>query len=179
MSADELTGAGAPKLRLPSKVMAVQYRLLLRVRHRRAFEAPPEHGDARDFAEFQKARQCLIVTFKRSGEPVPTPVNFGISTDGLLYFRTEPHVAKIKRLRRDPRVRVCPCNVRGKPTGSFVEATARILPTTENERAYRVIAANWRGDMKLAERGMDRIGVPMLYVELAPAAGTVEDLSAV
>jgi PPOX class probable F420-dependent enzyme len=162
------TAGETAKLPLASKLMAVQYKILHRIRHRRVFETTAEHGSAADFSGFEDARQCLLVTVKRSGEPVPTPVNFGLSEEGRLYFRTEPHIAKIKRLRRNPQVQVCPCSVRGKPTGPFVGATARILPPAENQAIYPIIAANWRLDMRLAERAMDRIGVPMTYVEITP-----------
>lgn len=158
------------KLPLPSRIMAAQYKVYDRMRHRRAFEIAREEGTAKDFESLRKARQCLVVTFRRSGEPVPTPVNFGLSDDGRLYFRSEPHVAKIKRLKRDSHVRVCACNLRGKPRGSLVEATARVLPESETERANAIVEANWRLDMKIFERSYDRIGVPEVYVEVTPAA---------
>jgi PPOX class probable F420-dependent enzyme len=151
--------------------MAVQYKLFDRMRHPRAFEVAREEGTAGDLAAFRGARQCLLVTFKRSGEPVPTPVNFGLSDDGRLYFRSEPHVAKIRRLRRDPHVRVCPCNFRGKPLGAVVEGGARVLPESETDRAHSIVASNWRTDVKLIERTYDLIGVPEVYVEVTPAAG--------
>ena len=149
--------------------MALQYKVNDGMRHRRAFEVAREHGTAHDFESFRGARQCLLVTFKRSGEPVPTPVNFGLSADGRLYFRSEPHVAKIRRLRRDHHVRVCPCSFRGKPRGPLVEASARVLPESENQRADEIIDSNYRRDMRLVERGYDRMGVRMAYVEVTPA----------
>jgi uncharacterized protein len=164
-------GSGQPALPLPSRIMAQQYKLYDRMRHTRAFEVAREQGTARDMAAFQGARQALIVTFKRSGEPVPTPVNFGLSDEGKLYFRSEPHVAKVRRLRRDPHVRVCPCNSRGKPLGPLVEGQARVLPNSENERAYSVIASNWSPGTRLMERFFDRIDVPMAYVEVTPSLG--------
>lgn len=111
-----------------------------------------------------------MITFKRSGEPVPTPVNFGLSDDGRLYFRSEPHVAKIRRLERNPQVRLCPCSFRGKPRGELVEARARVLPASEDGRARAIVASNWRVEMKGFERTLDRIGVPEVYVEVTPAA---------
>jgi PPOX class probable F420-dependent enzyme len=150
--------------------MAAQYKVFDRMRHPRAFEVARQRGTASSFSGFPGARQCLLVTFKRSGEPVPTPVNFGLSADGgRLYFRAEPHVAKIRRLRNNPQVRVCPCNLRGKPTGDLVEATARVLPETENEQAFALIDANYRPETRILERGYDRIGVPVVYVEVVPA----------
>jgi PPOX class probable F420-dependent enzyme len=162
-----MADAGLP---LVSRVMAVQYKLYDRMRHPRAFEVAREEGTAEDFNALRGARQCLVVTFRRSGESVPTPVNFGLSDDGRLYFRSEPHVAKIERIRRDPHVRVCPCNLRGKPLGAVAEGRARVLPEAENERADAVLAANWSIWMTPFERGGERIGVPMVYVEVIPAA---------
>jgi uncharacterized protein len=157
------------KLPLPSRIMATQYKVYDRMRHRKAFEVAREPGTATDFAEFEGERQALIVTFKRAGGPVPTPVNFAVA-DGKLYFRSEPHVAKIRRIRANPHVRVCPCNIRGKPRGEMVEGAARILPESENERAHAIVASNWRADMKPFERLGDRVGVPMVYVEVTPTA---------
>jgi PPOX class probable F420-dependent enzyme len=157
------------RLSVPSRFMALQYRLYDRVRHRRAFEVARQPGEARSFDGFRGARQALMVTFKRSGEPVPTPVNFGLSDNRRLVFRSEPHVAKVKRIRHDPHVRVCPCNLRGKPRGPVVEGLARILPESESERAHDALESNWRPEMKLFERAGDRLGVPTVYIEVSPA----------
>jgi uncharacterized protein len=159
-----------------SRVMALQYKLYDRMRHPRAFEVAREEGTAADFSALRGVRQCLVVTFRKSGEPVPTPVNFGLSDDGRLYFRSEPHVAKIRRIRRDPHVRVCPCNLRGKPLGPLAEGTARILPASENERAREIVAANWSAVMKPFERGGDRMGIETVYVEISPAAAAPTSL---
>ena len=156
------------KLSPASRVMAAQYRVFDRLRDPRAFAAAREEGTAPDFEGFRGARQALVVTFKRSGEPVPTPVNFGLSDDGKLYFRCEPHVAKIRRLTNDPHVRLSPCNLRGKPLGPMVEARAHVLPELENERCHAIVMANWRFDTKLSEGIYDRIGVPEIYVEVTP-----------
>ena len=152
-----------------SKVMDMQYKLYDRMRHKRAFEVARQEGTAHDFEALRGHRQALVVTFKRSGEPVPTPVNFGLDDEGRLYFRSEPHVAKIRRIQGDPHVRVCPCNMRAKPTGPLAEGRARILPPEEEERAHAVIAANWTKPMAVFERGGDRFGLPLSYVEVTPA----------
>lgn len=139
------------------------------MRDRRAFEAARRPGTAADLKGFDGARQCLLVTFKRSGEPVPTPVNFGLAS-GRLYFRSEPRTAKVTRIRRDPRVRVCPCNLRGKPTGETVEGRARVLTGGEAERADAALAGNWTKGMTAMERAMERLPIDLVYVEveLAP-----------
>jgi PPOX class probable F420-dependent enzyme len=147
----------------------LQYRLLDRMRHREAFEAARREGTASDFESLRAARQCLVVSFKRSGEPVPTPVNFGLSDEGRLYFRSEPRSAKVRRIRRDPHVRVCACDMRGKPNGPLAEGAARIVPRSENERADSIVASNWNAPMKVLERGLDRLPLELAYVEVTPA----------
>ena len=67
-----------------------------RIRHRDAQGL--EAGDRHDFGEFSGHRHCLVVTYRRSGEAVPTPVWFGIA-DERIYFRSEERVGKIKRIR--------------------------------------------------------------------------------
>lgn len=164
-----MTESTAKKLPLPSRAMALQYKVYDRMRHPRAFEVAAEPGTAPDFSGLRGARQALVVTFKRSGEPVPTPVNFGLTDDGKLIFRSEPHVAKVKRLRRDPHVRVCACNMRGKPLGPVAEGRGRVLPASEAERAHGVLERNWRADMKVFERALEGFGMPEVYVEVTPA----------
>lgn len=95
-------------------------------------------------------------------------MNIGLSPDGKVYFRSEPHVGKIKRLSNNPRVLVAPCNMRGKPTGPLIEATARVVPATESQRAYEILESNWTASLKVLERTYDRIGVPAVYVEVVP-----------
>jgi PPOX class probable F420-dependent enzyme len=153
------------------RLVDLQYRALERVRHRRAGEVARRPGTSVDFSGLRGARQCLLVTFKRSGEPVPTPVNFGLASDRRLYFRSEPASAKVRRIGNDPRVRVCPCDLRGKPTGAVTEGTARVVEGAEDERADAVLSGNWTPTMKLLERGLDRLPIELVYVkvEVAPA----------
>jgi PPOX class probable F420-dependent enzyme len=153
---------------LVERLADLQYRALDRARHRRAFEVAHEPGTATSFDSLRGARQCLIVTVKRSGEPVPTPVNFGLG-DGKLYFRSEPRSAKVRRIQRDPRVRVCACNIRGKPSGPVVEGRARVLTQAESTEAEGAVAGNWSAAMRPLERGLEVLPVEMVYVEVVPA----------
>jgi PPOX class probable F420-dependent enzyme len=151
------------------RLAKLQYRFYDRMRHRDAFRVAEEPGQATGLDAFHGRHYCLVVSFKRSGEPVPTPVLFG-AADGKLYFRTESDVNKVKRLRNDPHVRVGPCNWRGKPVGPLVEGTARVLPASENERAYAVLKANYTFGSRLFESGLDRLPLDIVYVEVTPAA---------
>jgi uncharacterized protein len=145
----------------------LQYRFFDAVRSRKARDLASGKATASDFEALRGARQCLVVTFKRSGEGVPTPVNFGLS-DGRVYFRSEPRSAKVARLRRNSRVLVAPCNLRGKPTGAAAEGSARVVEAGEVERAEAAVAGNWSAPMKLLERGLDRMPLDIVYVEVTP-----------
>ena len=154
---------------LVERAANLQYRALDAMRHRRAFEVAREAATATDFESLRRARQCLVVTFKHSGEPVPTPVNCGLGDERTLYFRSEPRSAKVRRIRRDPRVRVCACNIRGKPTGPLVEGRGRVLPAAESEAAEAAVAGNWSAAMRPLERSLDKLPVEIVYVEVVPA----------
>jgi PPOX class probable F420-dependent enzyme len=151
------------------RIAAAQYALMDRLRDPQALDRALRAPSAEDFSAFAGARQCLLVTFRRSGQPVPCAVNFGLD-HGRLYLRTDGNSAKVKRLRGDSRVLVAPCGLRGTPRGPAVRGTARILPTAEQEHADAVVAANWSPAMRVLERGLDRaarrFAVPLVYVEI-------------
>ena len=57
-----------------------------------------------------------ITTFKRDGTPVSVPVWCAADNGSLLVF-SEADSWKVKRIRRDPHVRLAPCSARGTPRG--------------------------------------------------------------
>jgi hypothetical protein len=57
---------------------------------------------------------------------VSTPVWFA-AADGRLYVFTAGDSGKVKRLRHSSRVRVAPCDARGRVQGDWRDATARIV----------------------------------------------------
>jgi PPOX class probable F420-dependent enzyme len=82
------------------------------------------------------------VSYKRDGEPVPTPVWFGVDEEGRLYFRSFTSAAKLRRLERNPRVLIAPCTMRGKPLGPSAPGTARILGE-HDEHGEATIQSNY------------------------------------
>jgi PPOX class probable F420-dependent enzyme len=64
-----------------------------------------------------------LTTFRRSGEPVATPVWVVPVSDGRLGVWTASESGKVKRLRHDPRVSVQPCNARGQVGAGTEPAT--------------------------------------------------------
>ncbi|MEO5833611.1 MAG: PPOX class F420-dependent oxidoreductase [Nakamurella sp.] len=76
------------------------------------------------------ARTVLLITFRKDGTPVPTPV-WVVRTGDELQVWTSPDSGKYKRIRRTPAVTVAPCSTRGTPRGEPVTATARLLDAVE------------------------------------------------
>ena len=150
--------------------MDLSYPVMKAMRSRQAVEAAHRPATGMDFEELRNFRQAIVVTYRRSGEPMPTPINHAISADGKLYFRSERHVGKMKRIRNNPRVLVVPCTFRGKPRGAAAEGIARELSGAEAERAFQLIKSNWGAVMRPYERGLDLLGVPEVYVEVVPVA---------
>lgn len=67
-----------------------------------------------------------LASFRRSGAAVETPVWFARSGDRLVVF-TAADSGKVKRLRNNERIRVAPCNARGRVKGDWIEGRARIV----------------------------------------------------
>lgn len=89
-----------------------------------------------------------LVSFKRDGTPVATPLWFVADGDRLLAI-TDARSAKVKRIRRRPEVTVAPCRASGRPTGEPIAARAEILPPSEVEPAQRLMARKYRLDRVL------------------------------
>lgn len=75
----------------------------------------------------QNAQYIDLVTFRRSGEPVSSPVWFAVSGDKM-YVYSDGQAGKMKRARNSNRAEVGPCDMRGKSTGPRVPATVSVLP---------------------------------------------------
>ncbi|MEU3993102.1 PPOX class F420-dependent oxidoreductase [Streptomyces platensis] len=69
-----------------------------------------------------------LVTFRRNGTPVATPV-WAVAEGAELLVWTRDDSWKVKRLRHDPRVTVTPCDVRGRIAegARTAEGTGRLL----------------------------------------------------
>src|SRR5262249_33979529 len=89
-------------------------------------------------AQFANQKYLNLESYRRDGQGVRTPLWFA-EDHGALYFYTVAHSYKVKRLRNNPRVRVAPCDARGKVKGEWVDATARRLDETESRRANELL----------------------------------------
>jgi PPOX class probable F420-dependent enzyme len=165
----EAQRGGAGLTAIGQRLVALSDGFYDRMRHPAAAAAARSEPTARGFDALRGRKYCLLVSYRRSGEPVPTPVWFGLDGEGRLYVRTEAAAAKVKRIRTDPRVLVAPSNVRGKPAGPLAEGSARVLSAEEHERAERALRANYGLERRLYERVFARTGVPLTYLEVTPS----------
>jgi len=89
-------------------------------------------------SEIHGQRYISLATFRKSGVAVYTPIWFA-EDDNKLYFMTNSKLGKCKRIRNNPQVKIAPCTIRGKITGSEFSATVRLLRPEEFARARQAI----------------------------------------
>lgn len=88
-------------------------------------------------AAFAKEKHIALETYRKSGEPVRTPV-WCMVDNNLLYIVTRSHTGKVKRIRNNPKVRIAPSSFSGEPKGDWIEGTARFAEGEEAERAVQL-----------------------------------------
>jgi PPOX class probable F420-dependent enzyme len=87
-----------------------------------------------------------LTSFRRDGTGVATPVWF-VATGGRLLVETDAASYKLRRIRRDPRVRIAPCTATGHLRGIPAPARAELLPDIEVARVERLMARKYRVDL--------------------------------
>ena len=114
--------------------------------------------------EISGQRYINLITFRKNGVAVPTPVWFGEDT-GHLYVMTNGKSGKAKRLRNNPEVRIASATIRGKVTGPEFSARVRFMKPDEFPRARKLINAKyWLARLPLLWSKTDT------YLEITPDA---------
>jgi PPOX class probable F420-dependent enzyme len=155
-----------PGRRLPGAVFGARMAARSAPSGSRTIGGSPHTGT---LALLAACKRALLVTYRRDGTPVPTPV-WAAAADGRLYVRTERSSGKVKRLRNDARLLVAPCTVRGEPLGAPLEAHARVLGAEQEPLAEHALAARYGSGRALFEWAMDALRVDMCYLEILPRA---------
>ncbi len=122
---------------------------------------------------FDTLRGCkygLLVTFRRNGDPVPSPVWMAVDGEGRAYIQTGAKSGKVKRIRNDPLALIASSNVRGKPRGPVLGATARILPRQEWTHAEATLVAAFGLGRKLYQRAFPMGDEVVAYLEVTPVS---------
>jgi uncharacterized protein len=118
-------------------------------------------------------RYVRMVTYRRSGEAVPTTVWFAL-VDGRAYVFTGKHTGKAKRIRNNPRVSLTPSNFIGRPkVRSAVEAEARLMDEDEEDVADRAIDEKYGWQYRLYNFVLGKVARQHehVFLELRPVGG--------
>lgn len=86
---------------------------------------------------FEKAKYINIQTYKKTGQPISTPVWF-IIKDNKIFFRTSHNSGKIKRIRNNNFVKFALCDMRGKIKGEWYEGIAKIENDSDNSILFQI-----------------------------------------
>ena len=98
------------------------------------------------FTAFAGQKYLNLETFKKDGTGVKTPVWFATdpssslnSNGAKLYVYTIGVSGKVKRIRNNPRVKIAPCDMRGRVLGDWIEAHAQIVTGEEDARGTQLL----------------------------------------
>jgi PPOX class probable F420-dependent enzyme len=89
-------------------------------------------------------RYVSITTFRRDGTPASTPVWVVSDDPHRLLVATGAGTWKVKRIKRDPHVRVAGCNARGKVHGEAVDAVAQLVDEEPLVRRLQYEKYGWQ-----------------------------------
>ncbi|MFD3732677.1 PPOX class F420-dependent oxidoreductase [Streptomyces sp. NPDC058632] len=87
-------------------------------------------------------KYLLVTSYRRNGTPVATPVWVVRNGDALGVW-TAADSWKVKRIRARADVLVGPCDVRGRPSGDQVPATAEICDAATTVHYRELIARKY------------------------------------
>ena len=130
---------------------------------------------AQTFTALESTKYISLVTFRKSGAQVPTPVWFALH-NGTIYVETFPSAGKLKRIHRTSRVTLAPCTLSGKVTGAATEGKARILADAREiataeaalSRKYGLTRRLYNGTLDLIRALRRRPKVEQKYIAIVP-----------
>lgn len=86
-------------------------------------------------SRFEGENVISVETYRKNGTPVRTPVWF-IKEENRLVVHTGGNSGKVKRIKRNRKVRVAPSKFRGEPKADYVDAQAEIVTDPDVVRKY-------------------------------------------
>lgn len=121
-----------------------------------------------------KARYVNLETFRKNGTGVQTPVWAAPDGEELVIF-TNGNSYKVKRLRRDSKIRIAKCGARGDLKGPWHEGSARIvedeggrqsaLRALRKKYGWQMLLADWGGAIRGSKKNWVLIAVRVHDVE--------------
>lgn len=100
-------------------------------------------------SEIADAEYISLVTFRKSGKEIPTPV-WHAEHNGALYAFSEGKAGKVKRLRNSPRSKVATCTYNGTLTGEWMDTQGFIVDDpSEIAAAYKALGNKYGLKVKI------------------------------
>jgi uncharacterized protein len=93
-------------------------------------------------SRFQGHKFILLTSFKRDGGAVETQMYF-VKAGSRLFVHTDSQSFKVKRMRRNDKVSVAPCDLRGDRKADPFEGQAVEMPASEAPKVARLFARNY------------------------------------
>ncbi|MEE2782418.1 MAG: PPOX class F420-dependent oxidoreductase [Pseudomonadota bacterium] len=101
--------------------------------------------------QLQSARYVSLVTYRKSGKEVATPV-WAAFEDDTFYIFSAGEAGKVKRLRNSDKARIAKCDGRGKLLGEWYEAKAYLIKDlTLTDTALAALRRKYGVQMWLAD----------------------------
>ena len=123
-----------------------------------------------DFAVLQGQQYMNLITFRKNGQPVATPV--WLAQEGSrIYVMTGMDSGKIKRIRQTSRVQVAPSDRRGTPLGPAVWGTARLIEGTQAKHANHLLTEKYGMLKRIFDLASKLRPNMRAFVEIVPATG--------
>lgn len=111
-----------------------------------------------------------LETFRKNGTGVQTPVWVAPDGEELVIF-TNGDSYKVKRLRRNPRVRIAECSVRGVLKGPWHDGIARLVEEESGKQSalvalrekygWQMVLADWGGRLRGSKKNWAVIAVSL------------------
>lgn len=114
-----------------------------------------------NLTEFLKEKYLNLETYRNDGHAVQTPVWFVIN-NGVIYVTTPSTTGKVKRLNHNKNVRIVPSDLKGRPKGNWIAATAYFANESESEQAIRLRKKKYGLMVKLVNISVYRKGMPVV-----------------
>jgi uncharacterized protein len=99
------------------------------------------------------AQYIDLMTYRKSGAAVSTPVWFAIDDQDRLVVYADGSSGKIKRIRNTASVEIAPCTMKGKRVGPGLAATAELLPESHGSAVHALLNAKYGWKKRLFSLG--------------------------
>ena len=99
-------------------------------------------------AAFDGQTYLNLESYRKDGQGVQTPLWF-VEEGGVVYVSTPAESWKVRRIRRNPKVRIVPSTLGGKPRGEWVEASARLEDGRAAARVQELLIKKYGWQKKL------------------------------